>query len=116
MDRRRNGRYHERKAAEQALRLSEERFAKAFRASPDALVISRIADGVIFEVNDSFVELFGYDRDELIGKSTLSLDLYVDPTVRGRALKILEAEGPRSRFQSRSKAEIGRSAAGPVLG
>jgi PAS domain S-box-containing protein len=81
------------KHAEQALLSSEERFAKAFRASPDALVLSRLADGVILEVNDSFVELSGYDRDELIGKSTLSLDLYVDPTVRERALKILKAEG-----------------------
>src|SRR4029434_3076014 len=64
-----------------------------FRASPDVLVISRLADGVIFEVNDSFVEQFGYDRDELIGKSTLFLPLHVCPTVRSRALKILEAEG-----------------------
>ena len=96
-----------RKAAEQALRLSEERFAKAFRASPDALVISRIADGVIFEVNDSFVELFGYDRDELIGKSTLALDVYVDPAARGRALKILQAEGRLRDFKVEVKRKSG---------
>jgi PAS domain S-box-containing protein len=83
----------ERKRTEKALRESEERFAKAFRASPDALVISRIADGLILEVNDSFVELSGYHRDQLIGQSTLLLDLYVDPTVRERALRILEHKG-----------------------
>jgi PAS domain S-box-containing protein len=83
----------DRKRTEKALRESEERFAKAFRASPDALVISRIADGVILEVNDSFVALSGYDRDQLIGKSTLMLDIYVDPAVRERALKILEEKG-----------------------
>ena len=83
----------ERKAAEQALRESEERFAKAFRASPDALVISRIADAVILEVNDSFVALTGHDRKQLIGKSMLALDIYVDPDIRGRALKILEEKG-----------------------
>jgi PAS domain S-box-containing protein len=83
----------ERKQTEKALRESEERFAKAFRASPDALVISRISDGVILEVNDSFVAVSGYDRDQLIGKSTLMLDLYVDPAVRGHALKILEEKG-----------------------
>src|SRR5262249_35758408 len=43
----------EQKRAEAALRESEERFAKAFHASPEALSISRIADGVILEVNDS---------------------------------------------------------------
>src|SRR5262249_9271901 len=79
----------ERKWAEEALRESEERFAKAFRASPDGLVISRIADGVIIEVNDSFATLTGYERDEMIGKSTIDLGLYVDPADRERMLAIL---------------------------
>jgi PAS domain S-box-containing protein len=83
----------ERKRFENALRESEERFAKAFRASPDALLISRIADGVILEVNDSFVALSGYSRDELVGKSTFLLDIYADPKVRARALSILEEKG-----------------------
>jgi PAS domain S-box-containing protein len=83
----------EQKKAEAASRESEERFAKAFHASPEALVISRLADGIILEVNDSFVSLFGYDRSELIGKSTLELDIYVDPSIRRHALKILEENG-----------------------
>jgi PAS domain S-box-containing protein len=83
----------ERKQIEKALRESEERFAKAFRTSPDALVISRIADGVIIEVNDSFVELSGYRREELIGKSAFLFNFFVDPGARRRALKILEEKG-----------------------
>jgi len=79
----------ERKQAEEARRESEERFTKAFRASPDGLFISRLADGAILEVNDSFVALSGYDRDEMIGKSTLDLGLYVDSANRQRALEIL---------------------------
>jgi PAS domain S-box-containing protein len=80
------------KQAEVALQASEERFAKAFQTSPDGLVISRIADGVMLEVNDTFVSLSGYARDELIGKSTLQLGLYVDPESRDRALKILNEQ------------------------
>ena len=80
----------ERKFAEAALRESEERFAKAFQASPDGLVISRIADAVLLEVNDSFVAMFGYARDEIIGKSALEIGLYADPSSRERALKVLE--------------------------
>src|SRR5262249_19422485 len=80
----------ERKRAEEAVRESEERFAKAFRASPDGLVISRISDGVILEVNESWAELSGYDRGELIGKSTIDLGLYVDPADRRRMLAILK--------------------------
>jgi len=79
-----------RKIAEAALRESEERFAKAFRASPDSLVISRLADGVVIEANDSFVAQSGYDRNEIIGKSTLELGLFADPKDRERILKIFK--------------------------
>src|SRR4030095_3356782 len=71
---------------------SEERFAKAFQASPDGLLISRIADAVVLEVNDSFVSMSGYARDEIIGKSALQLGLDVDPASRERALKILKEQ------------------------
>jgi PAS domain S-box-containing protein len=77
------------KQAEEALRASEERFAKAFQASPDGLVISRISDAVVLEVNDSFVSMSGYGRDEIIGNSALQIGLYEDPSSRERALKIL---------------------------
>ncbi|HEU0176939.1 MAG TPA: PAS domain S-box protein, partial [Blastocatellia bacterium] len=80
----------ERARAARNLRESEERFAKAFRASPDGLVISRLADGAVLEVNDSFAALSGYDLDELIGKNTLDLGFYVDPTDRQRLLAILK--------------------------
>ncbi|HEX4999994.1 MAG TPA: PAS domain S-box protein [Terriglobia bacterium] len=80
----------ERKAAEKALRESEERFEKAFRASPDALVISRIADGVILDINDNFVSLSGFQRKDLIGKSTLQLDIYVNRADRQRAVALLD--------------------------
>jgi PAS domain S-box-containing protein len=80
------------KQAEEALRASEERFAKAFQASPDGLVISRIADAVVLEVNDSFVSMSGYARDEIIGHSASQLGLYADPSSRERALKILDAQ------------------------
>src|SRR5215475_6252194 len=81
-----------RKQAEAALRESEERFAKAFQASPDGLIIARIADGVVLEVNDSFVSMSGYARDEIIGKSTLQIGLYADPASRKRALKVLKEQ------------------------
>src|SRR5262249_43648985 len=82
----------ERKRADNALRESEERFAKAFRASPDALVISRIEDGVILEANDSFVSMCGYGRDEIIGNIVSKLGI-VEPYVRPRALAILKEQG-----------------------
>ena len=82
----------ERKRAEAALRESEERFAKAFQASPDGLAISRIADAVVLEVNDSFVSMFGYARDEIIGESLVQIGVDADPASRERALKILKEQ------------------------
>jgi PAS domain S-box-containing protein len=77
------------KQVKERLRESEARFEKAFEISPDPLVISRIDDGTILEVNDSFASLTGYTHNELIGKSTLSLNLYADPADRARALAIM---------------------------
>src|SRR4030095_6504771 len=97
----------ERKRAEKELRESEERVAKAFHASPDALVISRISDGVILEVNDSFVSMSGYARKDLIGKSTLLLGLYADPVDRERALGILKDQSRVRDFEFEMKKKSG---------
>jgi PAS domain S-box-containing protein len=97
----------ERKRAEKALRESEERFAKAFRASPDCLVISRISDAVVIEVNDSFLALSGYAREEIVGKSTVMLGLYADPEVRRRALAILKEENHVRDFEFAMKQKSG---------
>src|SRR5262249_10674271 len=97
----------EQKQAEEALRESEERFAKSFLASPDALVISRLADGVILEANDSFVSLSGYNREEVIGKSPIDLGLYVDPTDRQRMLSILKEQNCVRDFEFEMKRKSG---------
>ncbi len=83
----------ERKRAEAALRESEERSAKAFRSIPDALVISRSDDGKIIEVNNSWDKVFGYGREEVIGKSSLALGLFADPADRRRVTALLLEQG-----------------------
>ncbi|HMQ52319.1 MAG TPA: PAS domain S-box protein [Anaerolineae bacterium] len=83
----------ERKRTEKALLLSEERFAKAFRASPYALILSRLADGLILEVNDSWQNISGYSRAEVIGESSLTLNMFVDPADRQRAVAQLQQQG-----------------------
>ncbi|MBW1702105.1 MAG: PAS domain S-box protein, partial [Deltaproteobacteria bacterium] len=63
----------ERKLAEEKLKRSEEKFAKAFRYGPTLMTISSIEDGKYIEVNENFVRITGYGREESIG--TTSVDL-----------------------------------------
>jgi PAS domain S-box-containing protein len=82
-----------RQQTEEALRLSEQKFAKAFQASPDVVVISRTEDGLILEVNDAWEHVFKYRREEAIGKTSLQLGLFADPEDRHRAMAELRARG-----------------------
>jgi PAS domain S-box-containing protein len=78
---------------EEALRQSEEKFSKAFASSPDAIVMTRVGDGQIVEVNESFVRLSGYSREEALGRTTLDLDMWVDRQDQAKYLAALRDHG-----------------------
>ncbi len=65
----------ERGRAEEALRESEQRFAKAFHANPAPLCITRLGDGLFLDVNTAFLRLTGLPRDEVIGRTSVQLRL-----------------------------------------
>ena len=83
----------ERKQTEEALRESEERFRVAFLANPSAVAISRQEDGVWIDVNQAALDIFGYTREEVIGKSALDANLWVDPKDRQRIVLALGRRG-----------------------
>ncbi|WP_271411702.1 sensor domain-containing protein [Pseudomonas sp. Q1-7] len=83
----------ERKRAERALRISEEKFAKAFRSSPEAVVITDRASGRFMEVNGGFERQFGWSQGETIGHSSLELGLWDDPGQRQVMLDALQHQG-----------------------
>jgi len=82
-----------RKRAEAALQASEEKFAKAFHSSPDAITISERDSGRYIEINEGFTRLTGYRADEVIGKSVFELDIWADPAERVAMLETLAREG-----------------------
>ena len=59
--------YWELVRTEEALRVSEEKFASAFHSSPDPMAIASLKEGRYLEVNDSFLSVFGFAREEIIG-------------------------------------------------
>jgi len=81
------------KAAEAALRASEEKFSCAFRANPDATVITRMDDGVIVDVNEGFERLSGYSAAEAIGKTAMDIGLRADAAEREVMERRLMADG-----------------------
>ncbi len=80
-------------AANRQLRHSEEKFSKAFRASPDAITITQNSDGVFIDINEGFTRLFGYDRSEVLGHTAVGLDLWNSNRDRDRILELLRNEG-----------------------
>ncbi|MDD5339130.1 MAG: PAS domain S-box protein [Dehalococcoidales bacterium] len=90
---------------EQAIRESEEKFSKAFLASPAVIAITRLEDGKFVEVNDTYLQTTGYTREEIIGKTTMSVNIWAEPQERLRMLKIFEKQGKinREEFHFRIK-------------
>lgn len=66
----------DRKAMENYLKYSEEKFSKAFHNSSDGIVINRLKDNVIIEVNRGFELLSGYSTEEVLGKDLLDFNIW----------------------------------------
>jgi len=73
-------RYGERKhdSTEGSLHHTQERFAAFFRSSPAPTYISTLAQGTILDANDSFLEMMGYTRDEVVGRTSRELGIWAD--------------------------------------
>ncbi len=66
------------KKTEEALRLSDDKFYKAFYYNQTAMGIIRLKDGVYIDVNNSYAKVFGYKREEMTGKSVIELGVWTD--------------------------------------
>jgi PAS domain S-box-containing protein len=78
-----------------------ELFHDVFEVSSDAIFITRVADGVILDANDSALSLFGYNRAEAIGHSTVELGLWVTASERDELIEALREQGLVRRYPVR---------------
>jgi PAS domain S-box-containing protein len=80
----------ERRQAETALKLSEEKFFKAFQSSPDAILITRAGDGKVLDVNEGFSNIMGYSQEEALSSTSINLNLWANPRDRDALLADLQ--------------------------
>ena len=99
----------ERRQTEQTLRESEEKFAKAFRASPSAIAISVLATGRFIDVNEGFERLSGYTRAELVGRTSADLGLWFPVSDRDRMMQELQTRGAVREMQIQARSRSGET-------
>lgn len=97
----------ERKQAEVDLRRSEEQFSSAFHVGPAGMTITRIADGKFIDANESFCELFEFDRDEVIGHTSTELNMWT-PEERKRLIEQQVKTGGLHNFELVAQSKSGK--------
>ncbi len=89
-----------RKQTEEELKKSEDRFSKAFHASPISIAIARIDDGLLYDVNAKWLSVTGYERDEVIGKPIREVGLWADLNQRSVFVERIRQDGSFREFEA----------------
>jgi PAS domain S-box-containing protein len=97
---------HDRRQAQDALRESETRFETVFRVNPQPAAITRLADGRFLNVNDAFLKMAGYAREDILGKTTIELG-FMSPERRATVLSPLK-NAETTRFEVTLPTKDGR--------
>src|SRR3990172_12513319 len=83
----------ERKRAEEAIRQSEEKFRKIFNGSIDAIAVNSLADAKYLDINEGYLKLIGYSREEVLGRTPKELNIWANHAERVTASKELRTKG-----------------------
>jgi two-component system, cell cycle sensor histidine kinase and response regulator CckA len=92
---------------EEALRESEEKFRKAFLTHPDSININRLQDGMYVSINHGFTEIMGYTEADVIGRTSLELNIWADPANRNQLIEGLRARGEVRNLEARFRKKDG---------
>jgi len=95
------------KQAVDQLRASEERFAKAFRANPQPMSLTTVARGLYIDVNESFLAMSGYTRDEVIGHTSLELRIWETKEARDEFIRQVNKQGSLVNYETKFRAKDG---------
>ncbi|MBV6411844.1 MAG: Adaptive-response sensory-kinase SasA [Rhodocyclaceae bacterium] len=95
--------------SEKALRLSENKFSKVFRANPLAIAITRLSDGQFLDVNEAWCRLHGWTREEALGRTSVELGTWTDPRQRESWRQAMLEHGHTGNLELRFRTKDGKS-------
>jgi PAS domain S-box-containing protein len=94
----------------------EEKFSKAFHSAPYAIMLARLSDGKIVEVNDGFKRILGYNATEATGKTTEGLHIWSNIADRGHFIELLNETGAASNVEFPFQKKSGERIMGEISG
>jgi len=94
----------------------EEKFSKAFHSAPYAIMLARLSDGKIVEVNDGFKRILGYNAMEATGKTTEGLHIWSNIADRGHFIELLNETGAASNVEFPFQKKSGERIMGEISG
>jgi PAS domain S-box-containing protein len=97
----------ERKQAQEALRVSEEKFSKAFNSNPSAIGIGELESLQRIDVNEAFIQISGYSREELLSNTIGSLGEFVLEQIE-QFVKLLKQDGSVRNFEIKLRTKTGQ--------
>jgi PAS domain S-box-containing protein len=97
----------DRKRAEEALKESEEKYSKVFRAAPAGVAVASLDDARFLDVNEEFERIYGFSRDELIGRSAFDIGLWFDAAEREHILNLLRKGEPVKELEVQTRTKSG---------
>ena len=100
----------ERYQTERAFRLSDQRLAAVFRSNPCAMAIMSLTDDRFMDVNATFERVSGFNREELLGRTSIEIGMWIDETERTALVAQLATQGHLQACEVRFRRKTGETA------
>ncbi|MGB8828459.1 MAG: PAS domain S-box protein [Dehalococcoidales bacterium] len=94
--------------AEKAVRESEEKFSKIFHSSPVGMVMTHLPEGRCVDVNEAYLKMLEYRREEIIGRDSRDLNMHINPNKRDEIFRLLREQGKVSNIELSFRTKTGR--------
>ena len=91
---------------------AEDKFSKAFQTSPDSININRLKDGLYLDINEGFTNITGYTKEDVVGKTSLEINIWSNPEDRSRLVETLRTNGQVTNFEAHFRMKDGRTRVG----